>query len=292
MNGKGFRLAATRRLLASFRRLSSHGETVCFLHIPKTGGTSIHEAVTNGVLGIRVCPIRTSTNQGDLSQLSGHDLVSGHFDMHVAMYLKKRRFTLVTQLRRPIERLASLYNFLRAHSLAKHPKCREDPAFHELVRLIKEQPPREFFKSDVCMEYSSLSYGMNNHIARLLMLEPSLPDGPHASRHLRDHLRACINEFDHVGFIDDQLSTINFIRKRLSLPTVTHARKMKETANEMLWHEWMEPVQLATPGELEPYTRHLIWADNIAFELARDMFSKSSARPHLSSRVQKRDPNP
>jgi len=97
-----------------------------FVHLPKTGGSTIHQAVASNLKPAEVSAMRTGFNilymplmQGSalvsenefLSAIAGRRFISGHFHFSQARLVGKS-YRLVTHLRNPLERLCSNYNFI------------------------------------------------------------------------------------------------------------------------------------------------------------------------------------
>ncbi|PZQ99894.1 MAG: hypothetical protein DI533_04465 [Cereibacter sphaeroides] len=87
---------------------------IVFLHIPKTAGQTVHNALARAVGASRVSPVRVHTQAaGGAGQFpAGHALYSGHLDWDGIDSLPIGRFTF-TVLRAPKERIASFYFYLR-----------------------------------------------------------------------------------------------------------------------------------------------------------------------------------
>jgi hypothetical protein len=87
---------------------------IVFLHLPKTAGQTIHNALSRAVGAARVSPIRVHTQAaaGATQYPAGHGLYSGHLDWDGIGVLPAGRFTF-TVLRDPRERIASFYLYLR-----------------------------------------------------------------------------------------------------------------------------------------------------------------------------------
>ena len=87
-----------------------------FLHIPKTGGTTMHAALQPFFERGRTCPERfNALYRYPVGDLAYYRFFSGHFSLESCRLIPgpKRIFTM---LRHPLDRLVSKYNFVRAHS--------------------------------------------------------------------------------------------------------------------------------------------------------------------------------
>ncbi|MAU94919.1 sulfotransferase family 2 domain-containing protein [Marinibacterium profundimaris] len=118
---------------------------IVFLHIPKTAGQTIHNALAAMVGGRHVSPIRTHTQApGDAPQMpAGYALYSGHIDWTELETLPGGRFTF-TVLRDPRERIASFYFFLLKEAEALDRAALERPENHG-KKLILQRSAEEYF---------------------------------------------------------------------------------------------------------------------------------------------------
>lgn len=87
--------------------------TVVFLHIPKTAGQTVHNALVPAVGGeANVSPVRVHTQAPNGPQMpAGYSLYSGHIDWTELETLPEDRFVF-TVLRDPRERIASFFMYL------------------------------------------------------------------------------------------------------------------------------------------------------------------------------------
>jgi hypothetical protein len=92
--------------------------TIVFLHIPKTAGQTVHNALARAVGQSTVSPIRVHTQADEAAQMpAGYRLYSGHLDWTCLGSLPSDRFVF-SILRDPRERIASFYFFLRKEAAA------------------------------------------------------------------------------------------------------------------------------------------------------------------------------
>lgn len=86
--------------------------TIVFLHIPKTAGQTVHNAIASKFKPDDISPIRVHTQaRGGRQMPPGYKFYSGHLDWTELTELPSRRFTF-TILRDPKERIASFYFYL------------------------------------------------------------------------------------------------------------------------------------------------------------------------------------
>lgn len=87
-----------------------HRPQICFLHIPKTAGTSLTELLIQHVGSGRVCPAGTLVDYDAMTddELARYDMLKGHFDYALRARLR-RPAVFLTMLRDPVERVVSLY---------------------------------------------------------------------------------------------------------------------------------------------------------------------------------------
>jgi hypothetical protein len=95
----------------------SRPTTAFYLHLPKTGGTSLRKMLEGAVgrrnvLGIYDWDIEQEMLRADRATFESYRLVVGHF--RVAMWLRTPDLPLVTLLREPVDRVASHYRYARS----------------------------------------------------------------------------------------------------------------------------------------------------------------------------------
>lgn len=86
-----------------------------FFHIPKTGGSTIHDLLSNEFASARICPERfNNLDKMSRRELVQYDLFSGHFDRNSIQRLPNRP-RVITVLREPKSRILSLYYYWKSH---------------------------------------------------------------------------------------------------------------------------------------------------------------------------------
>jgi hypothetical protein len=130
-----------------------------FLHLPKTGGTTLHNLLLPHFPQEAVCPERfNGLRYFTAVELARYRLFSGHFDLPSARLIPGRK-RIITMLREPVARLVSLYHFLRAHR--KEVIEREDLY---LARLANQYTMEDFFRAEEVRSHPAI----NNALARAL----------------------------------------------------------------------------------------------------------------------------
>lgn len=118
---------------------------VVFLHIPKTGGQTIHAALAQAVGAAAVSPVRVHGQADAAGQMPpGYRLYSGHIDWGGLTRLPPGRFAF-TVLRDPLERIASFYFYMLHEAGRLGPAELALPAREGMRRILARGPDDYFF---------------------------------------------------------------------------------------------------------------------------------------------------
>jgi hypothetical protein len=91
-------------------------ERIIFIHVPKTGGTTIHFHLATQLAAGLTCTFRhNSLLTAPAISLSMFRLFSGHYDSRCLRVIPGLRRKVLTVLRKPRDRLVSVYRYLAAH---------------------------------------------------------------------------------------------------------------------------------------------------------------------------------
>jgi hypothetical protein len=116
-------------------------ETLAFIHLQKTGGTSLRTMLESQFPADRRCPIRgDKLYHLSVAELGQYDFYSGHFDRCSLRFIPRNNIKTVALFREPRARLISFYRFLRSHPV------RDEFANDTLMRLANELSAEEFFE--------------------------------------------------------------------------------------------------------------------------------------------------
>ena len=191
-------------------------ERLVFLHIPKCGGTTLHNMLVDWYGARNMHPERhNGLYFYSARHLAAKTLFSGHYDYY-ATRLVPGTPKVITFLRDPRSRLVSLYNFHRSH--------RDDliERFNlTLARWANMYDIDEYFADPKVRAHPAI----NNSIARHLSNQPQLgrasgnvQAGGTPVEVLRDQAIANLANFDFVGLMEDYDASIARLAALLDKP--------------------------------------------------------------------------
>ncbi|WP_131194472.1 hypothetical protein [Lichenihabitans psoromatis] len=134
-----FRLAVVPRL----RRLPGPRApaAVAFIHLQKTGGTTLYDMLQHAFPPHRVCPVHDDfLNLYTADEMAEFDYFSGHFDVASLRLIPKRPLQVISVFRNPTDRLISVYRSHRSHEVTS--KAGVNP----FVRLANALSAEDFFE--------------------------------------------------------------------------------------------------------------------------------------------------
>lgn len=136
--------------------MSEPAAKLIFLHIPKTAGQSIHEALVNAYGADAVCPARVNEQLYglDIERLNSYRVFSGHLDWSRLDCIRGPRYVF-TVLREPRDRILSFYFYLREQAAKLSPE--------ELDR-----PERQGMKAVITLKPAAYFLGGEPHLRRFL----------------------------------------------------------------------------------------------------------------------------
>ena len=121
---------------------SSARRSLAFIHIEKTGGTTLRDALAPLFEGDRVCPGPNNPIYSfSVAELGHYDFFAGHFDLDSVRYIPRRNISTLALFREPRSRLISWYRFHKSHPLDS------DHAANRFVILANQLTAEEFFES-------------------------------------------------------------------------------------------------------------------------------------------------
>ena len=146
-----------------FRKEDLEQEKVVFLHLPKTGGTTLHHLLVEGWPSEEACPERhNGLHAFTAGELAGYRVFSGHFD-YASTQLIPGRKAVITMFRNPVDRLVSLYHFQKAHRV----EVIERDDLH-LARLANAHSMADFFGHEEVRNHPSIHNAMTRMLSERL----------------------------------------------------------------------------------------------------------------------------
>jgi hypothetical protein len=121
--------------------LSMGRETLAFIHLQKTGGSSLRTMLERQFPAERCCPVRDDKlHLLSVAELGQYDFYSGHFDRTSLRFIPRDDIKTISLFREPRARLISFYRFLKSHPV------RDEFANDPLMRFANELSAEDFFE--------------------------------------------------------------------------------------------------------------------------------------------------
>jgi len=242
-----------------------------FLHLPKTGGTTLHHHFSAHFTPEETCPERYSNLQAySPEELRQWRFFSGHFNTDEIRRIPRPLF-VVTVLRDPIERLLSNYYFWKRHK-ADHIEL------NGLIglQITKSGTLRDFLRNDNPHIFPTATNWITAQLAGAVLATPDgyalMQDGEQVgwlseaqliSRALRNLL-----SFDVVGDISQLADVYGRVAQKFGMAPLTEVARLNTREDE---HEWMDPH---VPEEITPEIQSLLEEktrlDRMLYQLASD----------------------
>jgi hypothetical protein len=140
-------------------------EAIAFIHLPKTGGTTLSSMLAAHYPAERTCPqTYNALHNYTPAELARFNFFFGHFDYFATCFIPKRRILRISIFRDPVQRLISFYRFSRSFSL------QHEFSDNPFINLANELDVEEFFEHELITS----SYHTNN--AYLFFFGSSIDD--------------------------------------------------------------------------------------------------------------------
>lgn len=223
-------------------------ERIVFIHIPKCGGTTLHNLLSSWYGNENIHPERhNGLYYCAASNLAGKKVFSGHYDYYSSGLIpgnKKR----ILFLRDPKERLISLYNFHRAHR-------REviDRENLQLARWANEYDIDSYFLNEEIRSHPAV----NNTFARYLSNRPQLMFRWESKRktpsddlqHQVDEALTNLRSFLFIGFLEDYDQSVTELARCLGKTVNEHIEKRQVLDDLMETNPGMKKIVKQRPKE-------------------------------------------
>lgn len=233
-----------------------------FIHIEKTGGTSLLDALTRN-RAMHVAPHGLSHLPSlTLGFLNQYDCISGHFTFQEAAALPRHPKKMLTMLRDPVDRLISLYRFHRAHGIA----ARDNP----MVQLAHDLSPVAFFRHDAIRT----SHRVFNTYVHTLAGLPGRPDACAAAA-MREATRRSLDilsSLDAVGITERIEDSVRLFRSRVD-PTLEAIDALNRTDGLDLAEGFRRVDPTPMTEELAEVIEPLVRYDRVVYAHADDLLT-------------------
>jgi hypothetical protein len=261
------------------KSLSSTPQTVFFVHIPKTAGTSLSVVLQGMYPPERTYHIdnsRYEDSSEDFKRLSAHEkaqfsLVDGHmyYGLYTSMPHESSHFTM---LRNPVKRLVSLYNYgLQTRSVSWR------------ARMIEEKPT---FIDFVKGHYTNTA---DNGIARFLSAHnlSIVPYGQCDSDTANQAIANLKSNFSAIGFLEVFDQSLLLLKNALAWTSQPLYKRRNVTPRLNLGDLKLVKFSQLTEADLEQIEDYVKW-DKVVCQAARGMFVESLRRiPDFENELEK-----
>lgn len=195
--------------------------TLVFLHVEKTGGTALRNAIARAFDRDSIYQEHADTlHKRTPSELSQYSIFGGHFNHDSLAFIPRKTLTLVSFVREPAKRLVSLYHFWRAHEPGHK-------SFGRGMQLANELPIEQFFEGAEVSRW----HGVWNHMTWVLLgdrlwrqwreelatMAPERADD-HIAHNIKPKIQARLREFAFIGLQEDFERSVSTMFRILNVP--------------------------------------------------------------------------
>ncbi|AEY02699.1 hypothetical protein GU3_14730 [Oceanimonas sp. GK1] len=256
-------------------------QRVIFMHLPKTGGSTMHKLLEKHFHSSEICPERWNyLREYQLGELSQYRLLSGHFDYTSCKMIPGLNNKIITMLREPKSRLISLYYFQRAHKaeVIKRERLR-------LAELANQYTILDFFKLEEVQQHTSISNAMVNALIGVSQLRR----WEHAADIEDNHRKTtCMTDQQNLSLAKKNLVNLNAfgIMEHFDDSVKKIFKKINlEVPSSISWENKLNKVMHTNPGlkqvtrepmteELNEILSKLTALDHQLYEFALNKFKK------------------
>tara|TARA_R110002020_G_scaffold236875_3_gene449139 strand:- start:283 stop:1239 length:957 start_codon:yes stop_codon:yes gene_type:complete len=249
-------------------------ERLVFLHIPKCGGTTLHDMLVDWYGQPNMHPERhNGLYYYSARDLASKTLFSGHYDYYSTQLIPGAT-RLITFLRDPRSRLVSLYHFHRSH---------RDELIERygltLARWANQYDIDEYFANEQVRAHPAI----NNSIARHLSNQPQLGRaagnvnaGGIPVEVLREQAIANLARFDFVGLMEDYEASIARLTGLLDKPAPEQIKRARGFETLIETDPNMKKIDKQTPTEkTHALLDDLVREDEAVYGSARTLFGSA-----------------
>jgi len=254
-------------------------EKLVFLHLPKTGGTTLRHVLAQGFEPARICPEPFNRLQHYCAgELARYRLFSGHFDLPSTQLIPGPK-AIVTMVREPTARLISLYFFQRAHP----PEIIERDHL-ELPRLAQRHTIDEFFAAPAVTRHPSIDNALTRTLTQVLpegswdALVGEPENAVPAEALLHRALRA-LDALDAVGVLERYEESARVICARAQLAVDTHIKPRQVLEDLVASREMSLPERAPVTERTLRLLAPLVAADRVLYRRAGERLDAERVAP-------------
>jgi hypothetical protein len=259
---------------------SSTRRSLAFIHLEKTGGTTLRDALLPLFEEDRVCPGPNNPLYSfSVAELGHYDFFAGHFDLDSVRYIPRRNISTLALFREPRARLISWYRFHKSHPLDS------DHAANRFVVLAHQLTAEEFFEApevrghQLAYNRYLLAFGRSFSWFEHRRDSISRPDLESA---LRD-AKSAIRTLTALGITEQLNRSLRYICQAIDLPrpeTINSVNVTDNLPNLISGFRLVEPVRM-TP-RLASALEELTCYDQEIYRFAVDDFERRCIESGLS----------
>jgi hypothetical protein len=201
-------------------------DTFVFIHLLKTGGTSLRTYLESQFPPDRVCPIHwNSLHQIPAAALAHFDYFSGHYDYSSVRLIPRDKVRIISLFREPRARLISWYRALRSHPASG------EYATDRFISMANEMSAEEFFESELVRSIpETFNYYLMTFGFAPSWLGRGLPVlSPDEIRAGMDVAMSHIRSLTALGLTERYAQSVTLICHALGLPCPGDLRAMNVT---------------------------------------------------------------
>jgi hypothetical protein len=236
--------------------MKSGGETVIFLHVPKTAGTTLHHILERCYPRNQICSFKDPNYRSELENFQklstetreAYRLIKGHLSFGFHRHLPGRS-TYITFLREPVARALSFYHYARSHpEHYLYPLLGDDHVDLKILLRQRTATTHELFNLQTSM------------VAGDEWDDPERPADRAALERAKQNLRS---HFDVVGLTEEFDTSLRLLRRRFGWKVRFYTRKNVTRRKDQI-------------DNLDPETHSLLREANALdielYQFARELF--------------------
>jgi len=270
--------------------------TLVFLHVEKTGGTALRNAIARAFDRDAIFQEHADTlYKRSPSELSQYSIFGGHFNHDSLAFIPRKTLTLVSFVREPAKRLVSLYHFWRAHEPGHR-------SFGRAMQHANDLLIADFFEHPEVQ----LGRGVWNHMTWVLLgdrqwrrwreelttMAPELAH-EHIARNIKPRIQARLREFAFIGLQEDFERSLSTMFRILNVPepVVTRDHSLEALMQSEPNFKSDLERQPVTPRAAEAMEK-LIVLDRIVYDEAVALYRALPANAAIAANDERVDPWP